>query len=86
MKRRKVHRQKIKIIRDDLAGLRDEFRQRFGREPRDGDPLFWSDRSGDAPTPMSVGEIQDVVRNALKRAGQPGDDVVSRRILGLAPR
>ena len=32
---------------------------------------------------MSEQEVRDVVRNALERAGLPGDDLVSRRILGL---
>jgi hypothetical protein len=67
-----VHRQKIKISRDDLAGLRDEFRQRFGREPRADDPLFWSDRSGDTPIPMSEEEVRQVCLNALRRAGLSG--------------
>ena len=59
------------------------FRQRFARDPRPDDPVFWSDRSTDEPIPMSEEEVRDVVRNALERAGLPGDDVVSRRILGL---
>ena len=59
------------------------FRQRFGRDPLPDDPVFWSDRSTDEPVPMSEQEVRDVVRNALERAGLPGDDVLSRRILGL---
>jgi hypothetical protein len=59
------------------------FRQRFGRDPRPEDPVFWSERSTDTPVPMSEEEVREVIRNALERAGLPGDDVVSRRILGL---
>jgi hypothetical protein len=59
------------------------FRQRFGRDARPEDPVFWSERSTDTPVPMSEEEIREVVRNVLQRAGLPGDDVVSRCILGL---
>jgi hypothetical protein len=39
-----------------------EFRERFGRELRPDDPVFWSrSRSGEEPVPMTEEEIQEII-------------------------
>ena len=40
------------ILREELALQVDAFRQKFGRDPAEGDPLFF-DPEEDEPTPMS---------------------------------
>ena len=51
-----------------------EFRERFGRNMRPDDSVFWSDRrSGAEPVPMTEEEIEEVVWCTMELAGlDPG--------------
>jgi hypothetical protein len=57
-------------VMDVLLKLRPvferEFRERFGRELRPDDPVFWSrSRSGDEPVPMTEEEIEQAIDEHL---------------------
>jgi hypothetical protein len=53
-----------------LEEQKQRFRQKFGRDPRPEDPVFW-DESSELPTPMSIEDIHQTILAALITAGSP---------------
>jgi hypothetical protein len=49
---------------------REHFRQKFGRDWKDGDPIFF-DPDADTPTPMSIVKMEAETLDALHKAGAP---------------
>ena len=64
-----------------LKEQRKRFRQKFGRDPRPDDPIFW-DESAAEPTPASVEDIHQSILAALIKAGSPPEFIYAFQVTG----
>ena len=65
-----------------LRAQRESFREKFGRDWKSGDPVFF-DPDMDVPTPMSPVKIEADVLKAMRKAGAPPEVMYAYRKTGL---
>lgn len=65
-----------------LLKQREAFRKKFGREPQDGDPVFF-DPTADEPQAMDGSDLDAVILSAMNDAGLPPEFAYAYRKTGL---
>jgi hypothetical protein len=76
---------KIKLTeqtKDALERQLDAFREKFGREPEDGEAIFF-DPDEDQPVPLSAHKLKAQVLEAMRKAGTPPEIVYAYKRTGL---
>jgi len=70
------------FVQDALQQQRNAFREKFGRDPVDGDPVFF-DPDADTPVEISSVRMEAGLLEAMRRAGTPPHIVYAFRKTGL---
>ncbi|WP_334147862.1 hypothetical protein [Hyphomicrobium sp.] len=75
---------KDRMLAQQLRKARKQFIKRFGREPREGDPLLWDeDAPGDEPVPMTEEKLRRQMLDNMAKAGTPGHLIYAFEKTGL---
>ena len=70
------------LAHDALLEQRELFREKFGRDWRDGDPIFF-DPDCDTPTPLSQTKVQAEILEAMRKADLPPEVAYAYKKTGL---
>lgn len=76
---------KVPLTPEMEAALKEQrraFKKKFGRYPKDGDPIFF-DPDADTPQPIKPEKMQAEMMKAMKIAGTPADIIYAYRKTGL---
>lgn len=73
MKHNRIPYRRVRMSKEMIQMMEEQkqrFRQKFGRDPKPEDPVFW-DENADEPMPISEEEIGRILLKALITAGSP---------------